>query len=107
MEVVGALIGLIALVAVGCVLVALFGLLLLPLVLLLKLVGFGAKVAFSAIGWVLGGLVLLPLMVLLLPVILLVGSLVLLKLLILAVPLLFLALVVWALVTMVRRPAAA
>jgi len=99
--------GLVAMVVVLPVLAILVGVLLIPLYLLAKLMGFGVRVAFGTIGLVLGGLLLIPVGLLLLPVLAVVGGLLLLKLLLLATPLIFLGLLIWVLVTLVRRPATA
>lgn len=81
----------------GGALLLVLGLLLVPLYLAFKIVGFGLRLIFGLVGLVLGGVILLPLLAL-------VGGLLLLKLLILAAPLLLLLGGVWLLIHLTRRP---
>lgn len=71
-------------------------LVILPIWLLFKIVGFGLRITFGVLGLLVGGLVVLP-------VALLVGGLLLIKLLVLGLPLLLFGLLVWAIVAMTRR----
>lgn len=71
-------------------------LVILPIWLLFKVVGFGLKLTFGLLGLVLGGLVLLPLA-------LVVGGVIVLKLLLLGLPLLLLVLLIWAIATLAGR----
>ncbi len=108
------LVGLLAVVAIGglvCLSLAVF---VLPFILFFKVVGWGVRSAAQVFGWLLGvvlllpiGLLVVPVALLLLPVALLVGGLILLKLALLAAPLLLLGALVWLLVSLARRPAAA
>lgn len=82
----------------GFVLLAL-ALVVVPLFLALKIVGFGLRLVVGSVALVLGGILFLPLMVI-------VGGLLLLKLMILATPLLLLGGAIWLLVYLTRRPAA-
>jgi len=108
------LLGLLIVVAIGGIAFLFLSVLVLPFVLFFKVVGWGLHTAAQAFGWLLGallllplGLLLIPIALVLLPVALLVGGLILLKLAILATPLLLLGALVWALVSLARRPAAA
>ena len=101
------LMGLLALLACGGLVLLALGILIVPFVLLFQVIGFGVRLAFHTVGLVLGGLLLLPVAALMLPIVALVGGLLALKLLILMAPLLLVALMVWALVTLARRPATA
>ena len=104
------LLALLALMAIGGFLALALTLLVLPVVLLFKVLGWGLSVAVRALGVVVGavvllplGLLLVPLGLLLLPVAAFVGGLLLLKLAIVAAPLLLLVGAVWALVALTRR----
>jgi len=108
------LLGLLVVVAIGGVICLFLALLIVPFILFFKVVGWGLHTAAQAFGWLLGailllpiGLLLLPVALVLLPVFMLIGGVILLKLAILAAPLLLLGAVVWALVSLARRPAAA
>ncbi len=108
------LLGLLAVVAIGAIVCLFLAVLVLPFILFFKIVGWGLHTAAQVFGWLLGAIVLLPIgllaipvALLILPVVLLVGGLILLKLALLALPLLLLAALVWALVSLARRPAAA
>lgn len=108
------LLGLLVVLATGAIICLFIALFLLPFILFFKVVGWGLHTAAQAFGWLLGailllpvGLLLIPVALLLLPVAALVGGLILLKLAILAAPLLLLGVVVWALVSVARRPAVA
>ena len=93
------LIFLLGLVVVGALGMLLLLVVVLPLFLIFKVVGAGARALFGIIGAVLGGLLLLP-------VALVVGGVLLAKLVLLAAPLLVLGVLVWAVVALTRRPAA-
>ena len=84
---------------VGVALLLVGGLLLLPIYVALKLLGFGLRIAFHVLGFVLGVFLILPLA-------LFVGTVLILKLLVLTLPLLVLGLVIWA-VRAMARPATA
>ena len=108
------LLGLLAIAAIGGVVFLFLGVLVLPFVLFFKVVGWGLRTAAQAFAWVLGailllpiGLLLIPVALLLLPVFLLVSGIILLKLAVLAAPLLLLGGLIWVLVSLARRPAAA
>lgn len=108
------LLALLAIVAIGGVVCLFVAMLALPFILLFKVVGWGLHTAAQAFGWLLGalllvpvGLLLIPVALLALPVVLLIGGLLLLKLAILAVPLLLVGGLLWVLVSLARRPAAA
>lgn len=75
-----------------------------PLIIVFKIVGFGLRAVFSVVGALVAAVVVLPLAAIALPVMAFVGGLLILKLLILATPLLLLGLLIWALVTLVGRP---
>lgn len=81
----------------GGVLLLVLGLFLVPLILVLKVVGFGLRLVFGAVGLILGGVLFLPLMAI-------VGGLLLLKLLVLATPLLLLVGLLWLLIRLARGP---
>lgn len=117
------LLGLLAFAAVAIVVVLVVGLLAAPFLLLLALAGFVLRAVAHLAGWILGGLVLVPLGLVVAPVLALVvlpvlglvvlpvlaiaAGVVLFKLTLLALPFLVLGLLLWALVRLVRRPAAA
>jgi len=108
------LLGLLAIAAIGGIACLFLAVLVLPFILFFKVVGWGLKTAAQAFGGLLAailllpvGLLLIPVALLLLPVAAIVGGLILLKLAILAAPLLLLGVVVWLLVSLARRPAAA
>lgn len=106
------LLGLLGFLALGGIAVLALGVLVLPFVILIKVIGFGLRVALSVIGWTLAAVVLVPLGLLaapilglvVVPVVALVGGLLLLKVALLALPFLLLAAVVWGLVSLARRP---
>jgi len=107
------LLGLLAVVVMAGVAVFLVALLVLPLLLLFQVVGWGAHVAAQGVGLLVGvivllllGVLLIPLGLIMRPVVAVIGGLVLLTLAILAAPLLLLAVLIWAVVALTRRPVA-